>query len=111
MNADAYWDEVVETAATECGLTFTREQIENISGAVRVAHENYGLAFYTPPASDRLREIEQKHERRIKELKDEFQAYREDAEKAVKIALKCRPDDHVSIQEYGEVFLHGERIQ
>jgi hypothetical protein len=39
-----YWEECIEAALIEAGITATPEQISIIAGNVEVAHENYGLA-------------------------------------------------------------------
>lgn len=106
---DNYWIECVSIAAEECGATLTREQIAAIAGDVQSGHENYGMAFYSPPASDRYSQIESEWKSKYAELQREFDAFRRNAEGAVKQALRCRPDDNISIHEYGEVRLHNGR--
>jgi len=49
-----YWDECVAIAAEECGAHLTPEQIKSIAGSVQGAHENYGMAFYSPPDGEHL---------------------------------------------------------
>ena len=38
-----YWDECIETALEEVNIKASKEQIEEISGAVEVCHENYSM--------------------------------------------------------------------
>lgn len=39
-----YWEEAVSIALNDEGIVATKEQIENIAGAMQVNHENYGMA-------------------------------------------------------------------
>lgn len=109
MDANNYWIECVSEAMSEWGLDATLDQIKFIARAVQSGHENYGLAFYTPPASDRYNEIEREWQRKYKELEAKHDAYKLNAEEAVKKALKQFPDAQVSIGEHGEVMRHGGR--
>ena len=79
--------------------------------AAEVAHENHGMAFYSPPASDRLADIEREYQAKLKEAKNEHERYVSKAEGAVKQALGMRHDDHVTIGSHGEVFRHGGRTE
>ncbi len=109
-----YWNECLSTAADECGLKLTDEQLGCLAGAAESAHENYGLAFYSPPVGDRIAEIERKWEAKVEKMQQESERYRRNAETAIKEALHQRRDESVSIGEDGEVFRHGgrtERIQ
>lgn len=109
-----YWIECVSIAAEECGASLTQEQIAEIAASVESGHENYGMAFYSPPASDRLHQIESEWKSKYAELQREFEKYRNNAETAVKRALCQHHDANVSIGEYGEVTRHegrSERIQ
>lgn len=106
-----YWKECIEIAAEECDLTLTPEQLEGIAGSVSGGHENYGMAFYSPPASDRIAAIEGEWKQKYEALQAEFDAYRCNAETAVKRALRQFPDATVSIGEYGEVLRHGGRTE
>ena len=51
-----YWTECVETAFENEGIKATPKQIDGVAGAFEGAHDNYGLAFYTPsgPSQDSL---------------------------------------------------------
>jgi hypothetical protein len=73
----AYWQECVATAAEECGASLTKEQAEYIGGACEGAHENYGMAFHSPPAGEHMRN-------EILELKRELSA-----ERAKVICVPC----------------------
>jgi hypothetical protein len=104
-----YWQECMAIAAEECGLTLTPEQLDCLASSA-----DYGMAFYSPPPSERLSEIEDAWKAKLKSLQTEFDAYRDRAETAVKQALRVHREDHVSIGQHGEVLRHNgrtERIQ
>lgn len=109
-----YWTECIATAADECDLKLTQEQIEYLASAAESGHEHYGMAFYSPPPSERLSEIEDAWKAKLKALQADFDRYRDNAETAVKQALRVSRDTQVTIEPYGEVLSHGgrtERIQ
>lgn len=68
------------------------------------------MAFYSPPSSDRINEIEREHAERFKRLEREFEQYRDNAETAVKKALRQHHDARVTIGPHGEVLRHDGRI-
>lgn len=47
-----YWRECVECAFDEAGIAATPEQIKWVTDAVEGAHDNYGMAFYSPPSPE-----------------------------------------------------------
>ena len=104
-----YWQECIALAAEECDLTLTPEQLDCLAGGAEGGHENYGMAFYSPPWSERMDDIESGWKAKLKRLQAEFDAYRGHAEVAVKQALRVHRDDHVSIEPHGEVLMHGGR--
>lgn len=106
-----YWNECISNAAEEAGIELTEDQVEVLADSVRIGHENYGMAFYSPPASDRLNDIERDAKARYARLEAEFEAYRNGAEKAVKSALRRHRDDNVGISPNGEVHCYGGRIE
>ena len=109
-----YWKDCIAEAAEECGLSLTPEQLNALASSAEAGHENYGMAFYSPPDSDRLSDIEDTWKAKLKEQKQEHERYVANAELAVKQALRVHHDDHVTIGGHGEVLLHGgrtERIQ
>lgn len=63
-----YWKECISIAAEECDLTLTSEQLEYLAGSAESGHEHYGMAFYSPPASDRYNEIEREWKAKYKAL-------------------------------------------
>ncbi len=109
-----YYAECVECAADELGLKLTPEQIKYIGGAVENYAENVGLAFYEPPASDFYSRKEREWESKYKSLEAEFFRYRDNAETAVKIALRQPRDANIDIGENGVVRKYdgrSDRIQ
>jgi len=106
-----YWAECILDAATEIGLDITKEQLERLADAVDGGHENYGMAFYSPPSSDRISSIETEWKAKLDRLQADFDRYRNNAETAVKQALRQYPDANVSIGEYGEVYRHDGRTE
>lgn len=109
-----YWRECIAIAAEECDLTLTPEQLACLASGAESGHDHYGMAFYSPPWSERMDEIERESSTKLKRLQAEFDAYRNNAETAVKQALRQYSDAQVTIGERGEVLRHGgrtERIQ
>ena len=104
-----YWSECIWSAADECALELTAEQHKCLVESVQVAHENYGMAFYSPPWSDRLDSINSELEAKFRSLQAEFDAYKGNAETAVRKALRQYSDAQVTIGEDGEVWRHGGR--
>ena len=104
---DDYWSECIWSAAEECDLKLTAEQHKCLAESVQVAHENYGMAFYQPSPSDRLDDINSEWEAKFKRLQAEFDAYKGNAETAVRRALKQYSDAQVTIGDGGEVWRHG----
>ena len=74
---DDYWSECIADAAESCGLELTAEQRKCLVESVQAAHENYGMAFYSPPSSDRLDSINSEWEAQFRRLQAEFDADKE----------------------------------
>lgn len=113
-NKKNYWTECIATAAEECDLLLTTEQLNYLASAAESGQEHFGMAFYSPPASDRISDIEREWKAKLKEQQNEHERYVRNAETAIKTALKVHQDDSVSIGGFGEVSRHGgrtERIQ
>jgi hypothetical protein len=104
-----YWEECIAIAAEECNLSLTPEQLDYLAESVLVSHENYGLAFYSPPSSERIQCIEAEWKKKYDALQKEQEIYRKNAETAIKQALNIRRDSNVEIKECGEVLLHEGR--
>lgn len=110
-----YWAEAASCAFDECDAYaawdgLTAEQKAAVARALCGAHESHGMAFYSPPASDRHNAIEREWKAKYNALKAEFEAYQGDAETAVKLALGQHRDASVSIGKHGEVKRFGGRI-
>lgn len=113
MSAE-YWDEAIGCAFDSEGVfsawgDLPGQTRDRIAGALQTSHEMYGMAHYTPPPSDRINVIEREWEAKIKALQRDFDDYREDAETAVKRALRQNHDANVSIGKHGEVLKHSGR--
>ena len=109
MTEQDYWKECLSIAAEECDLTLTPEQLGCLADAAESGHAHYGMAFYSPPASERMSEIEDGWKAKLKALQAEFDAYKGHAETAVKQALRVHQTESVSIEPYGEVLMHAGR--
>lgn len=114
MNNTDYWKECISQAAEDCGLAMTDDQLTELAESVKSGHENYGMAFYSPPDHERMDDIENEWKAKLKAKDQELERYRSNAETAIKQALRQHSDAQVSIGEYGEVTRYGgrtERIQ
>lgn len=116
MSGEEYWEEAVAIAFEEAGAWHAYEGLSKevraqIGASLQGSYENYGMAHYSPPASDRLHQIEREAEAKLKALQREFDNYRDDAETAVRKALRQRVDTQVSIGKHGEVLRHGGRTE
>ena len=109
-----YWKEAVECAfdtadAYDVWNGLTDKQRSLIADSLQGSYECYGMAHYSPPPSDRLNEIQREADAKIKSLQREFDAYRQDAETAVKRALRQHSDVSVRIGKHGEVVRYDGR--
>lgn len=105
-----YWEDCIAEAADACGLHLTKAHLVCLAEAAEGGHENYGMAFYSPPPSERLQEIEREWQARLLAVQAEHARYVLNAETAIKRSLGRRSDDQVSIGEDGEVLLYGGRV-
>ena len=110
MSTTDYWKECISLAGEECGLVMTDDQLETLAESAKMGHENYGMAFYSPPDHERLDDIENEWKAKLKAEDDELERYRRNAETAVKRALRQHSDANVSIGEYGEVTRYDGRF-
>ena len=109
MNATDYWKECISIAAEDCGLEITADQLQSLAESVEGGHENYGMAFYSPPDRERMDDIEKEWKEKLKAKERELERYRVNAETAVKQALRQHSDANVGIGEYGEVTRYDGR--
>lgn len=98
-----YYAEGLIESFDEHGITATSEQIRAVAADVELYAENQGMAFYSPPASDRYNEIEREWKAKYEALRKEFDAYVGNAETAVKRIGRLHSDANISIGQYGEV--------
>ncbi len=111
MDSTDYWMECLSDGASECELDLSNEQLKCLAESARQGHEHYGMAFYSPPSTDRTSQIESEWKVRYDALQSRFDSYCRDAEKAVGQALGQYHDANVSIGKNGEVFRHGGRTE
>lgn len=105
-----YWKECIAMSAEDCGLNLTDEQLEVLAEGAERGHEHYGMAFYSPPAHERMDDIEAEWKAKLRAKEQELERYRANAERAVKQALRQHSDANVSIGEYGEVTRYDGRV-
>jgi CRISPR/Cas system CMR subunit Cmr6 (Cas7 group RAMP superfamily) len=104
MTPTDYWTECITQAAEDCNLSLTKEQLDCLVETVKLSHENYDQAFYSPPAIDFISEIEREFEERLKKEQAEHEEYVKNSEIAIKKALSVKIDDRVAIEKDGEVY-------
>lgn len=75
-----YWEESVEIALEEEGVTATKDQVKNIAGSISISHENYGMAHgYDSIPNPRIFEESEKVKllkEEIEQLKKQIECYR-----------------------------------
>lgn len=121
MDRRDYYVECLDCAFDEAGADayalwrgLTDDQRRAIGYTIEGGAENVGMAFYQPPPSDRYNQAEREWKLKYERLEREFEAYRGDAETAVKQALRQHHDARISIGKHGEVRKHdgrSDRIQ
>lgn len=109
MTTTDYWKECISIAAEECELALTEEQLTYLAESAEGGHENYGMAFYSPPDYERTECIEREWKAKLKAKEAELERYQANAELAVKRALRQYSDARVSIGDYGEVTRYDGR--
>lgn len=121
MERHDYYVECLDCAFDEAGADayalwrgLTDDQRSAIGRTIEGGAENIGMAFYSPPSTDRISEIEREWKAKYQRLEREFETYQGDAETAVKQALRQHHDARISIGKHGEVRKHdgrSDRIQ
>lgn len=114
--SEAYWQEAFEIALDEMGLfslveKMTAEQRAGIGEALQVSHENYELAHYSPPASDRIAVVELEWRQRLEDERDRTEAARKGAEIAMRKVLRVHRDVPITVTDAGEVYRHDGRTE
>ncbi|PHM50149.1 hypothetical protein [Xenorhabdus sp. KK7.4] len=102
-----YWQECISCGADDCGLVLTDEQLLSLAKTVSNGHGYYGMAFYSPPDSDRYAEIEREWKSKLNKLQSEFNSYKINAENTMKKALNIDAD--ITIEPGGKVSCFSER--
>jgi hypothetical protein len=67
-----YYAEGLAESFDEHGIVATPEQIKAVASDVQGYADNIGMAFYTPPASDRYAQIEGEWRAKYERLQREF---------------------------------------
>lgn len=111
MTKKDYWAECIAEAAAECGAVLTSEQESHIAACVEGAHDNYGMAFYSPPPSDRIADVEREWKQKLAAMEARMDRYRTNAEEAVRKALRQPYDTRIAIGEHGEVHRVDGRME
>lgn len=106
-----YWSECLSQAADEAEMTIPEGLLPVLAEAAKSGHENYDMAFYSPPASDRLDDIERGWKQKYQDLEREFAAFRSNSEDAIRRSFRIGRDVPVSIGAHGSVFSHAGRTQ
>lgn len=114
MSREDYWQESFEIALDSLNLfhlveQMTPEQRAQVGESLASSAEHQSMAFYTPPASDRLNAIEREWQQKYERLEVEFNAFRSNAEEAVRKALRQPKDANIGIGPYGEVTRYDGR--
>lgn len=104
--ADAFMETLEALGMSHVFEAMTKEQLSEAGQSLAVYHENYGMAFYSPPPSDRINSIEREWKEKYEALRKEFEVYERNAEKAVIRIAKLPSYASVSIGKYGEVTRH-----
>lgn len=116
MTPEEYWQEAAETSLDEMDLfhlvqAMTAEQRAKLGEDLARSHENYGMAFYSPPPSDRISAVEREYKARIAAIEAEAEHYRRMAERAMARVLRQPRDAMISITKDGEVLRHDGRTE
>jgi hypothetical protein len=93
MSPLEYWIECVQQAADECGAVLTQDQLNRIADAVMGCHDNYGMAFYSPPATDRIAVIERECKAKVEAAEAKAEQIRSDFVANVCMRHGCSKSD------------------
>lgn len=104
MNDQQYWEECLSIAAEENDIVLSSDQLAILAEAASAGHENYGYAFYSPPASDRIHEIEREAKAKLDSKQRELDKLESDAANAIRKAHGLYPETIISFGRNGEVF-------
>ena len=101
MNELDYWKECIISGLDEIGVSLLPEQITKLAKCIQISHENIGMAFYTPPTTDRLEDLEREYNTKLKKIEKEFDQYQSNAENMLKKVLNFSKDTTLRIHEDG----------
>lgn len=73
IKASEYGSDCIAQAAENCDLELTREQLECLAEAAENGHEHYSQAFYSPPNSDQITDIERQYRQKLKQQQQEHE--------------------------------------
>lgn len=98
-----YWKGCMAQAAEECDLTLMDDQLQYLANAAEAAHEQYGMAFYSPPSGNGQNHEDAARKKRVTDelqrVKDQRDAY----EMALRRALGLHSDDNIRVDRFGSV--------
>lgn len=111
-----YWREAVMMAFEGAGLwdaikDIPMEKLMQVGEALEVSAEHQGMAFYSPPASDRIADIEREWKGKIARLQAEHDRYVETTGKTLGRILRQHSDTPVFMTENGNVYRSGGRTE
>lgn len=106
-----YWKDCIVTALDELNISLTHNEVDHLVGAVEGAHENYGMAFYSPSYNDRLNGMRQEEAAKLERLQSELYAYKKGAESVIRSALNIPDDTQIGVTENGELIRYGGRTE
>lgn len=114
MSAETYWQESFEIALDSLNLfhlveQMTPEQRAQIGESLANSAEHQSMACYTPSPSDRVSSIEREWQQKYDRLEAEFNAFRGNADEALRKALRQPRDAIIGIGAYGEVTRYDGR--
>ena len=96
-----YWRECILTATEDAGIELPVATVNVLAEAVMNGHENYGQAFYQPPASDRLAVIKEEHARELAKKDAEHREETRRFDRAIRRANGWYSDVHYEIDSIG----------
>ena len=114
LSTKTIWNDCIGEAADECDLKLTPEQLNCLAVPQKSDTNTMAWRSTRRHGATSMGDIEREATDKLNRLQAEFDAYRNDAETAVKRALRQYDDAQVTIGKRGEVLRHGgrtERIQ
>lgn len=110
-----YWRESVMIAFEDNGLwdavkDIPMDKLLEVGASLANSAENQSMAFYTPPASDRISEIEREWKGKLDRLQAEHDRYVETAGRTLGRVLRQNSDTPVFMDENGDVYRSDGRV-